>query len=910
MTGNAVSCIMAALDRNRLVRHFLFRTTPPMLRTRVSLLRRPLLTLALAVALAAPVIAPSNAHAQMSRQLPSPVSAAQLETLLREVGLPETTKDAALPLHEAYFERFREFEKREVDPALVRPNDAPFDLARSVADARKEADLRRRVFLRAAQLDDQFVEELAATLPANEALKATTLRAALSRRRCAMLATAFDSAGKLLGYTLRAAPVLTQVDADSRELVALALDAYETELTRQLERYADASFARVVKAAEAREELGVGAAPEAADTEEGNAPPPGEEWFRKMRQAQRVASVDLMNVIERIRKVHREGLDQLLPLLKPTQAAAVRNHMISGLYLMLRAKSAFDSAYSTATSMREKGELDDSKWQSVQGIAESNELSIRSIVREMMDIVDKRGGHGFEEIQFFTDGQDEEDAEAKETMKRRFEQLRTELTTIENSNSEALRALLGLAQPQVQTAQQIGRDGIHAALEGALGQMGGVQIAMVGGDGEMMVLSGDDLGESGLFIGGIGGMGPTRLARPMNREELDALATKLGFATDSRAVFDEVIARCVETRTLAEKELAPAPQGQTIDVGEGGSFSFSVNLSGEDGTEVTMAGHGDNDKLSAAIDTAEETMFDELKAVCAADKADAVESGRRARARVRLLPGEIGTQAVDLVSVVERAGLSPTAHQKIASTLRTWDESSVGALRSMKQEVKALDAERERLFAEGTTETVEDDGEHSVAVTRAMKVDGELGEKLEKVQKHITDAHTRVADTNRRTNDSMVEALEGDTSAQHAVRRGFLRAANPSTYKIARDLEPYFTKATTLIGTSATAKTTVEAIHAEWIEAREVRCEEFILAQDKAKAAAGSGLPGPGEMQEMQARARERKKLREDLEQVESMVFRKLQELLIVELGAEKSKELGELPVRKRQSLQGLQFGG
>ena len=137
----------------------------------LSNLLRPTAALALAVALAAPIALTTRADAQLGRQLPSPVSAAQLEIMLRFAGLPDTTKDAALPLHEAYFERFREFEKREVDPALARPNDSPFDLARSVDEARKEAELRRRVFQRAAQLDDQLADEIAAVLPENESWK-------------------------------------------------------------------------------------------------------------------------------------------------------------------------------------------------------------------------------------------------------------------------------------------------------------------------------------------------------------------------------------------------------------------------------------------------------------------------------------------------------------------------------------------------------------------------------------------------------------------------------------------------------------------------------------------------------------------------------------------------------------------
>jgi hypothetical protein len=210
-------------------------------------LLRPIATLALAVALAAPLAAGSRAEAQLGRQLPSPVSAAQLEGILREAGLPESTKDTALPLHEAYFARFREFEKREVDPMLAKPTDSPFTLSRSVEDARKDADARRRVFQRAAQLDGQLADELEALLPARDAWRAQKVRMALTRRRCASVAPTFGFAGKPLEFTLRGAPILGTIDPESLTNVNTAHHAYESELTRQLERYAEATFARIVK---------------------------------------------------------------------------------------------------------------------------------------------------------------------------------------------------------------------------------------------------------------------------------------------------------------------------------------------------------------------------------------------------------------------------------------------------------------------------------------------------------------------------------------------------------------------------------------------------------------------------------------------------------------------------------------
>ncbi|MEY5061836.1 MAG: hypothetical protein RIS45_1757, partial [Planctomycetota bacterium] len=218
-------------------------------------LLRPIASLALAAALAAPVALAPEAHAQIGRQLPSPVSATQLEQMIRDAGLPETTKDVALPLHEAYFARFRDFEKRELDPLLSKPS-STFDLMRSVDDAKKEADLRRRAFQRAASLDNQLADEIEGVLPAEDAWRTRMLKAALSRRRAAALGSNFGFAGKPLEFSLRSAPVFATLDPDTRRMTGLALEVYEAELTRQLERYADAALARIVKAAEIREESG------------------------------------------------------------------------------------------------------------------------------------------------------------------------------------------------------------------------------------------------------------------------------------------------------------------------------------------------------------------------------------------------------------------------------------------------------------------------------------------------------------------------------------------------------------------------------------------------------------------------------------------------------------------------------
>ena len=75
-----------------------------------------------------------------------------------------------------------------------------------------------------------------------------------------------------------------------------------------------------------------------------------------------------------------------------------------------------------------------------------------------------------------------------------------------------------------------------------------------------------------------------------------------------------------------------------------------------------------------------------------------------------------------------------------------------------------------------------------------------------------------------------------------------------------------------------------------------------------AAASLGGDSPEAG-MRRIQLDMRERKKLREDLEQLEATIFRRLQELLLTEVGADKAAELGELP-KKRRGMPMIQFGG
>jgi hypothetical protein len=688
--------------------------------------------------------------------------------------------------------------------------------------------------------------------------------------------------------------VWNEVDADTLRISSTVLDAYDAELTRAVERYADVALNRGVRAAEIREELGLTAPPAPAEGEE--AAPPSDEWFTKMREVQSRASEESTKALARVRKVHRDGLEQVMPFLPPHQARALRGHLVSSVYKLLLVPNEFDKVYEIALAKRKDGEIGRSAWEPVQQIAEANELATRPLVAELMELADKKAEEAMPGFIVIGDA-----ASGESDREDRSEKIRKGLADIDSANADTLRAAIGLPKPEKDAKREVKLGGINldAAVGEAVGAVVGEAI-MVGGDGEMVVLSGDDLAGGDFMFSGMGGMGG--VARPMSREELDALAGKLGFSGEARAVFDEIAGRAAEARNAAEAEHKPK---QTFEASGEAGMSFTITLSGEEGG-VAMGDAGDREALVAAVDKAEETMFDELKATAAADKADAVEAARRARARTRLLPGETGAQAVDLTGLPERAALAEPARARIAEQLRGWDENSVAAIRSMKDEVKSLEKERDEIFQSAMTETTEDDGGGNVSVQRAVSISGDTGKRLEQIEERIRIARGRVADTNRRTLDGLVSALDGDAESQRALRRAFLRAANPSTYKLARDLEPFFTKAAAIVGDDAVAKDVVATMRGEWIEAREARCETYLVEKDR-KAEAGSD-PADG-MKAMQLGMRERKKLREDLEQIEATAFRKLQDALIATVGAEKAKDLGELPVRKRASMPMIQIG-
>ena len=864
-------------------------------------LRRSLATLLLATALATPLLgATPSAHAQFGPRLPSPVAATELESMLKDAGVDQAAIARALPLHEAYFKSFREFEEREVDASLKRAETGAFGQPMSVEDARQNADMRRRIFARAAQIDAQLIEQVAATMQADAATQVDALRNALARRRAI---AAIPPAGFSKGahaFDLRSAPALASLDADTRAKIAPLFAGYEQELTRQLDRLAEASFVRRVRAAEARAELGVGPMPEATGEGDPAAAPGAEEseWFRKIQEVQRIAGEESAQIDARIRKLHRDTLASVSSSLSPIDASSLRSYLVREVYASTMIAGEFDAARKAAEALRAKGSLDDARWSEITAIVEAHDAALRADLETLLTKLDAKAAQGMGE--FVAIGETDPAATEIESARERCNQ------TIAR-DAAALRAALG--QAPAAPREVIAGRGVDV---GGMTMTGGVQIMAIGGDGEAITLGTDDLADSGIVFGGMFGGGSDAVVKPMSGEELDRLADRLGFDENTRVVFDEIAARCAEARNEAEqadgakKPPAPAPE-------EGGAIAMSLTI-GEDGA-IALGGNGPADPraLTQAIEAAEERMFDDLKAVSDPSKADAAEAARRARARTRLLVGERGAQTADIVAIVDAAALDATQRAGIAEDVRSWDESSVAALRAMREEVVRAMDEREELMQQAMkTETVES-SEGNTTIGRAMQIDGEVMAQMQRLDQITGDARDRIVTRNRAAVDALAAKLESNPAAATAVRRGFYRVLEPAAYRIPRDLEPFFAKASAIEAIKPETRAKVDALRAEWIESREALCESFVTEREKERAAAagsGSGPAGAATLGSFGMNSQSRKRLASDLEQLETTSFRKLRETLAAEVGEEKAASIGELPAKKKRNAPAIQFGG
>jgi hypothetical protein len=299
--------------------------------------------------------------------------------------------------------------------------------------------------------------------------------------------------------------------------------------------------------------------------------------------------------------------------------------------------------------------------------------------------------------------------------------------------------------------------------------------------------------------------------------------------------------------------------------------------------------------FARAIDESEERLFDDFRAVVAADKLLGAESARRARARERLLTGENGAHAADFVAIVGIATLSDASRAALAGELRAWDESSVSALEAMRAAV----TESERIQAEALkAATVESEvplPDGTTQMARTIEFSAEASTRLGEAAKRASEARAAVADANRRTREALLALVAGDDAAAKEVRRGVARAMTPAAYRIPRDLEPFFARASAVEALPASTRSAIDALRTEWIESRESLCEAFVAAGEEPAA---SEPPAGFDVQKLGARTAARRKLRADLEQLEASVHRRLQETLLNEAGPAAAEAIGPLPTR------------
>ncbi len=834
------------------------------------------------------------AEAQLVQRLPSPVSAAEFEGMMRAARIDEAMREVALGLHDEYFKRFREFERNEVEPAMQGVardlNDRErFMQGASVEEAKREAELRRRLFRSAALLDGQLVDGLAGVLTAEQSLRAESMRNAMARRRALAAIPRFGMPRTAPEFDLRSTSAFESLSADERSRAQPSLDAYDLSLTQLLERMAEASLARGVRIAEARAAQAANApAAGAGENEAGETD--GGEWWRRMREITRAADSDLREIDARIRRLHRDTLGEIEIALSPQTASALRADLVRGLYPTLLSDGPFDAARRRIESLRAAGRLSESQSAAVDAAIAAHDLVARPMLDGMMGLVDDLAANGLQpEISFGPEANDPEFERIQGVLTR----MGADLMQISTRDANELLAAAGLDRLVEGTGREMAAmpievfGGGDGAFEG-----GGVQVSVVigGPDGEFTELSGDDLGDDmmGFGFAGLGSLGGTSSVAPrLDAKALDALATRLGLDGALRPLFDELVARAMEARNEAERAFAQATQPAQPE-GEGAVMSFVIGGPSGESLDARLA-------FARAIDESEERLFDELRAVVAADKLLETESARRARARARLLAGETGAHAADFVAIVEGAALSDASRALLAGELRAWDESSVAALGAMRAAV----TESERIQVEALEAlTVEGDvtlPDGTTQMARTVELSEETSLRLSDAAKRASEARAAVADANRRTREALLSLVAADETAVKAVRRGIARAMTPAAYRMPRDLEPFFARAFAVEALPASTRGAIDALRAEWIESRESLCEAFVAASEKPAA---TQSPAGIDMQTLSARTASRRKLRADLEQLEASVHRRLQETLLNEVGPGAAEAIGALPTR------------
>jgi hypothetical protein len=876
--------------------------------------------LALASLLATLPLASTRASAQSTR-LPGPATAAQIEGYLGAAGLEGKARDQALLLHESYFERFRDFEDREVAPALEELR-RDFNMTVSVEDARRDAATRRRLLSRAAQIDNQFVDEFLSSLTGDEQIRGERLRGALARRRAAALLPQFGTGSRVIGHDLRSSPAFATLEPAVRDAIAPALDAYDADLTRLVERAGQAAIDRSIRAAELRELRPVGGTPPVV--EDGVEPDQAavENWFRDMQLLQKEASQELVEAVARLRKLHRDTLLAIEPSLPSLAVFDLRAHLLSGAYPMILPRRPFGEVVAILRAKRDGGSMDDAAWASALDLVGAHESSMRGSLEALLaaaDAVPERG----DMMVFGNDGGEVETPEAA-----RLARAQEVFLDADRRGADSLRTTLGLGEGSTQAG---GRPPASIEINGAaidlgdlLGGVGGgidggpveggsvqvvVGVAGMGGDGgEMIVLGGDELDDSGMVFMGMGGPGGgPRIPKPMSRETLDDVLAASGADAAMRPAFDALVEQLARERDEATKDLGSAQTGLGD---EPGGMRFSITLADDGAVSPALSAQVAREAI-ARIEVSEEAFFDGVRAIAAGDRLDEVERARRVRARTRLVSGERGETAIDPVAVALVATIDEDDRAAALTALEGWDLSSVDALRGARRDLDALEDERTRLFEEATKTTSIEEGADGRQAASAISFDDGLGERMMDIDRRSKAVRDRIARANRDAIAAALDALGADTVAQRTLRRALHRELHPAVYARFGTLDATFAQARQLVADEALL-VVLDTLEEEWRESREVRCEEAVAdLEDRAREASRAGTEAPmADFASMQARMQERRRLRGDLVQLDAAIHRRVVDLVTGAVGAERAEDLPPAPGSRQGGRPMLRFGG
>lgn len=842
---------------------------------------RFLRTLSSAITAFAMVLLAPIAAAQQ-REVPPPVPSTELITLLERAGLSNADATRAVAAHETYFERYRTFERAEVDRWL---SDRSANFAGNLmgggtaADVEKDVATRRRFIAAARQLDEQLVSEIAATLQPEQQSSADLLRDALARRRAWSVMRNFGSEGTN-PFSISDCPELATLTPEVRAQVQPMLAAYEQELTRLWDRALQTAIERPLRVAELRESRGMTPPAMPTPAADGESPPEFdqaafEQYWKSMQALRNEAGAEADAARRKVKDLHRSTLAQVEAVLASADARALRRWVIHENYpFLMHDKGSPEPLFREAADLKKANKIDAATWASVETEQSSYDMEVRPVLDDMMKAQDatQRGA-----LTMMFGGEDGDDVIGRLKLSERKDQ-------IDARSVERMMAILG-KQGEAQTAQtaqqfsgiQVGAE-FSVEFDGAIG----TAILMVGDGQELIMISGDGLG-GGAFLS-LGGGPDRRMARGMNRQEAEALVKQLGLTESERVVFDAVFEDY-------------AVQAREID------DSFTPKNQGEPPMGFAMMGASQSKlgALRSAIEAVDAIFFADLGVLCpSAATSGALASGQSARARALATLGEAPSAiSVDIAQAFTSASISAEGRAAALSSVKGWETDATAQLQARAHELDAIARERSLLEKQMQTETSETQEGDGTSQTISMSLTGDIAEKMQALEKRKTDISARMEKFNLAALDTICGAMAA-TDAQQ-LRCAWQRAAYPRVYDAGGSAEGIFNKALAMRELSAEQRVAVEVMAVEYLEAIERLAAEFIA---RPKSAASEGIDAHGGFE--QAAERDRKRLAADRDELNQSAVRRLKEALGEELAA----KVGELSAKKKRPQMQFQIGG